>query len=64
MSSISRTVVEDALVSLQITVQGPILHIVHRELTERTIVNEINIEEDEQSSSDCVEPGVHRGVGA
>ena len=60
----SRTVVVDALVSLQITVQGPILHIVHRELTARTIVNEIYIEEDEQNPSDCVEPGVHGGVGA
>ena len=40
--------VENIHVSLHITVQGPILHIAHRELTERTIVNEINIEEDEQ----------------
>ena len=33
--------------SLHITVQGPILHIAYRELMERTIVNEIYIEEDE-----------------
>ena len=37
---------EDTL-SLHITVQGPILLIAYRELTERTIVNEIYIEEDE-----------------
>ena len=59
MSSISRTVVVDTLVSIQITVQGPVLHIVHRELTEKTIVNEINLEGDEQNPSDREEPGVH-----
>ena len=59
MGSIPRTVVEDTFVSLQITVQGPVLHIVHRELTEKTIVNEINLEGDEQNPSDREEPGVH-----
>ena len=64
MGSIPRTVVEDTFVSLQITVQGLILHIAHRELTERTIVNETNLEGDEQNPSDHVEPGVPGGVGA
>ena len=45
--SIPRTVAENIQVSLHITVLGPILHIAYRELTERTIVNEIYIEEDE-----------------
>ena len=59
MGSISRTVVVDTLVSLQITVQGPVLHIVHRELTKKTIVNEINLEGDEQNPSNSEEPGIH-----
>ena len=64
MSSIPWTVAENIQGSLHITVLGFILHIVHRELTERTIVNEINLEGDEQNPSDHVEPGVHGGVGA
>ena len=44
---------------MHITVLGFILHIVHSKLTERTIVDEINLEGDEQNPSDREEPGIH-----
>ena len=46
-------------VSLHITVLGFILLIVHRELTEKTIVNEIYLEGDEQNPRDREEPSIH-----